>query len=278
MVLTPLAEDLVGPVRTILLQVRETLGTKPRFDAATATRHFSIAVSDYATAVLMTDVLRQARCDAPYITFELRSVGQRANEDLERGELDFLIAPEGYVSASHPSDVLFEDTFTCIAWSGNDAVGATLSLNEYLNLRHVVVKVGTTSEPSYDEQVLRRFNYKRRVELSVPSFSLAPQLVVETDRVATIQTRLALKYAEILPLKLVPLPIDIPPMVEMLQWHKAHDHDPAQHWFRELLKASVTKLPPACSAAAGTNLARCRAKEAPTSSRARGRPRGRGTG
>jgi DNA-binding transcriptional LysR family regulator len=230
-------------VQNILLQVREALGTKPRFDPATATRHFSIAVSDYVTVILMADVLRYAKCEAPYITFELRPVGQRANEDLEKGELDFLIAPEGCVSASHPTDVLFEESYTCIAWSGNESIGTTLSLEEYLNLGHVDVNVGTT--PAYDEQFLRRSNYKRRVEVWTPSFTLVPRLVVGTGRIATIMTRLALRYAEILPLKLVPLPMKIPPMVEVLQWHKAHDNDPAYHWLRWLLNDAVARLPTA---------------------------------
>jgi DNA-binding transcriptional LysR family regulator len=84
---------------------------------------------------------------------------------------------------------------------------------------------------------------KRRVEISVPTFGLAPQLVVGTSRVATITTRLAVKCAEHLPLKLVPMPIAIPPMVEMLQWHTVHDYDPASQWFRGLLREAVGDLP-----------------------------------
>jgi DNA-binding transcriptional LysR family regulator len=81
------------------------------------------------------------------------------------------------------------------------------------------------------------------VEISTPSFFLAPQLVVGTDRIATITTRLALKYAEILPIKLVPLPIEIPVLVELLHWHRAHNQDPAHLWFRQVLKAAVAALP-----------------------------------
>jgi DNA-binding transcriptional LysR family regulator len=102
---------------------------------------------------------------------------------------------------------------------------------------------GAEPPGNYDEQFLRRSNFKRRVEISVPTFNLAPQLVVGTGRVATITTRLAVKCAETLPLKLLPMPIAIPPMVEMLQWHKVHDYDPASQWFRRLLKDAVRDLP-----------------------------------
>jgi hypothetical protein len=40
------------------------------------------------------------------------------------------------------------------------------------------------------------------------------------------------------------MPIAIPPMVEMLQWHKVHDYDPANQWFRRLLKEAIRDLPP----------------------------------
>jgi LysR family nod box-dependent transcriptional activator len=244
MVLTPVAEGLVAPVREILLQIRGTLGSKPRFDPASSTRHLSVAVSDYVTDILMADVLRAARGQAPRITFELRPMGRRAGEDLESGELDFLIAPEGYVSPLQPTEVLFEDTFVCVVWAGNKAIGKTMTIEQYLDLGHVVVNVAGNEPPlNYDEHFLRQSNYRRRVEISVPMFSMAPQLVVGTDRVATITTRLAAKYAEIMPLRLLPLPIAMPPMVERLQWHKVHECDPAHHWFRGLLKTVVQSLP-----------------------------------
>ena len=243
MVLTPVAEALVAPVHQILLQVRGTLGSKPPFDPATATRHLSLAISDYVTDILMAEVLRVARCQAPNITFELRTVGRRATEDLDSGELDFLIAPEGYVSSSQPTEVLFEDTFTCVAWAGNTALGSIMTLEQYLDLGHVVVNVAGNEPPlNYDEHFLRQSNLRRRIEISVPAFSMAPQLVVGTDRVTTITTRLAAKYAKILPLRLLPLPIAMPPMVEMLQWHKVREDDPACQWFRGLIQTVVHGL------------------------------------
>ena len=245
MVLTPVAEGLAEPVHEILLKVRGALGSKPRFEPATATRHLSFAVSDYVIEILLADALRAARCEAPQITFELRPVGRRASEDLESGELDFLIAPDGYVSSSQPTDVLFEDTYTCVVWAGNTTVGKTLTLEQYLKMGHVVVNVAGNEPPmNYDEQFLRRAKIKRRAEVSVSAFSLAPQLVVGTNRIATITTRLATRYAKTLPLRLLPLPVVMPPMVEMLQWHRVHEYDPAHHWFRGVLKRVVQTLPP----------------------------------
>jgi len=242
MVLTPLADNLVQPLRDVLLQVHGTIATKPRFDPARSERRFSIAVSDYVTSVLMIDLLRHVKAEAPKITFELRPIGQPAGEDLERGDLDFLIAPEEYLAPVHPAELLFQDTHTCIAWAKNPHVGSSISLDQYLQLGHVIVRVGEGAAANHDERVLRRLNHRRLVEVVTPTFDLAPQLVVGTHRIATVPTRLACKYAKFLPLKLLPLPVDISPIHEKVQWHRAHSQDPANTWLRTQLKESVARV------------------------------------
>ena len=47
MVLTPLAESLVQPVRDCLLQIQRTVASKTEFNPATSTRKFCLAVSEY---------------------------------------------------------------------------------------------------------------------------------------------------------------------------------------------------------------------------------------
>jgi DNA-binding transcriptional LysR family regulator len=194
------------------------------------------------TSVLMIDLLRHVKAEAPKITFELRPIGQAAGEDLERGELDFLIAPEEYLAPVHPAELLFQDTHTCIACAKNPHVGSSISLDQYLQLGHVIVRVGEGAAANHDERVLRRLNHRRLVEVVTPTFDLAPQLVVGTHRIATVPTRLACKYAKFLPLKLLPLPVDISPIHEKLQWHRAHSQDPANTWLRTQLKEAVGRV------------------------------------
>jgi len=241
MVLTPLAEDLAQPVRDVLLQVQTTIASKPRFDPAASARHFTIAVSDFVTNVLMVEFLRGVRPLAPAITFEFRRVGKRASEDLEAGTLDFLIAPELYVSPAHPREVLFEETHSCIAWTKNRRVGAKISLEQYLTLGHVLVQIDETG-PNYDERMLRDLKHRRHVEVVTTSFEVVPQLVVGTERIATMATRLARKYAKGLPIRVLTVPVEIPPMIEVLQWHRAHDQDPAHVWLRSRLKDAVARV------------------------------------
>jgi len=237
MILTPLAQTLVKPVRNLLLQAQAAIATKSRFDPATSYRHFSVAVSDYVTTVYMADALAGIQKQAPHVTFELVPTSERAVEALEAGNLDFMIAPEIFASKLHPKMALFEDTHTIIAWTKNSRVAATISLADYLDLGHVAIHVGEGAGPNFDEMYLRRLKFKRRAEVVTHSFDVVPHLVVGTDRIATVATRLAKKYARFLPLRLIPLPFSLPPMREILQWHKYRDQDPAYTWLRGALSA-----------------------------------------
>ncbi|HXX01286.1 MAG TPA: LysR family transcriptional regulator [Candidatus Acidoferrales bacterium] len=242
MVLTPMAQSLVKPVRNLLLQAQATIATQARFEPATTRRRFSVAVSDYATTVFMADALKNLQHLAPHLTFELVPTSERAVEALEAGALDFLIAPEVFASKTHPKMPLFEDTHTVIAWTRNRSVRSKLSLDEYLSLGHVAVHVGEGAGPNFDELFLRRLKYKRRAEVIAHSFDVVPHLVVGTNRIATVATRLARKYARFMPLKLVPLPVHVPPMTEVLQWHKFHDRDTAYVWLRGVLIDQAARL------------------------------------
>ncbi|MGA8872143.1 MAG: LysR family transcriptional regulator [Candidatus Acidiferrales bacterium] len=241
MVLTPLAQGLVKPVRNLLLQAQATVATKVKFDASASHQHFSIAVSDYVATIFMADALSAIHKQAPHLTFELVPTSERALEALESGILDFHIAPEIFASKAHPKMPLLEDTHTVIAWNRNSRVGTKISLEQYLSLGHVAIHVGDGPGPNFDEHFLRRMKCKRRAEVVTHTFDVVPHLVVGTDRVATVATRLARKYAKFLPLKLLPLPVEIPPMIEVLQWHKYHDQDPAYIWLRNLLREVATR-------------------------------------
>ncbi len=138
MVLTPVAQSLVKPVRNLLLQAQATIATQVHFNPQTSRRRFSVAVSDYATTVFMADALKNIQRLAPHLAFELVPTSERAVEALEAGTVDFLIAPDVFATKAHPKMPLFKDTHTVIAWTRNRSVGTKLSLEEYLSLGHVV--------------------------------------------------------------------------------------------------------------------------------------------
>ncbi len=242
MVLTPLAEELAEPVRQLLLQIDAIIHRNPAFSPATSDRAFRLVMSDYVAATLMSHALPEIERQAPRIKVQVLVPGTRTDW-VERGEADLMVMPRQYLSANHPSEPLFEDDFVCIAWTGNTAIrGRSISLRDYLRLGHVVVRFGEQQEvPAFEEKFMEHFSEARRIEVVTTGFTLVPPLVIGTARIATLHRRLAEFSAQHLPLKILKPPVDMPSMVESVQWHTVRDTDPGLRWMRGLLKACCAK-------------------------------------
>jgi len=243
--LTPLAQSLVAPIHEIILRIDSAIAIEPAFKPAESKRHFSLTASDYVIRVFLLEVLERLHSEAPGITFEFRQSTGRVQDELESGEVDFVIGPEIDVMAEHPQEALFEDTYGVVAWTGNTAVGDTLTFDDYLGLGHVVFRTEHRGSPWLERWFAGRYGEVRRVEVAAPSFSLLPHLVVGTNRIATMQMRLARQYLSALPLKLIAAPLEVPKLIEILQWNVHRDMDPAGRWLRARLKEHAEKMDPA---------------------------------
>jgi len=243
MVPTPLGESLIEPVREILIKIKTTIETRPGFDPLSSTRRFSLMMSDFCATVLMLDVTRRAEKLAPHVTFEILSNNvEDPWEALDRADVDALVMPANLLRPEHPQEMLFEDNFVCIAWTGNDAVGETLALEQYLDLGHVTCQFNRGRTPMADEWFLQHHGHSRRIEVFTTTFNAVPLHVVNTRRIGTIHGRLARYYASILPIRLLESPVAFPVVVEAVQWHKLFDGDPGIAWLRQLLKDSAAQL------------------------------------
>lgn len=241
MALTPLGEALVGKVNDLILQLDATLTIRPSFDPHTARRAFSIVASDYLTQVLMLDVLREIHHEAPGITIEFRQPSNSAAVDLDNGEVDFVINPARFTSPSQDSVVLFEDSYHVVVDRDHAAVGHSVSLEQYKAARHVTLELN--GRPQFETWFAAEHGIPAHVEVVVNNFGLLPQLVLGTQRVATLHTRMALLAARQWPLRLVPLEFDAPRLVETLQWHRYRNADPASLWLRSKIIAHARAMP-----------------------------------
>lgn len=240
---TALAESLQHPVRELLVQADHTISALPAFDPSTSDRTFRIFVSDYTQMVLgpgLMALLQESRCSAR-IDF-LPQVAQ-PQRDLERGEADLLVLPEGLISPDHPHETLFKDDFACVVWAGSALARGTLTHERYLAAGHVVMRPSETGPgSSYEDWFVRRLGVQRRVEVTTYGFATAAPLVVGTERVATLHASLARLLCGTWPLVARPSPIPIPPMTQTIQWHRSRTRDPGLEWMRMRFREAASKL------------------------------------
>lgn len=234
MLLTPFAEELRSQVREILTLIDATMLSNPGFQPETSERHFRIACSDFVAEVVMIVAQREVSHRAPGISLDLLPiVSDDLLRSLERGDIDLVIAPEFYCHPTHAQAMLFTDTWACLAWADNQAVGATLGLEQYLAMDHVTLQ--PFEQVALDQRYFDEKKMQRRVKVTAPIFALIPRMLVGTKRIATVPSQLAATYDKIFPLKSVRLEFDIPPLVETLQWHPSRQRDVGLAWLRDII-------------------------------------------
>ncbi|WP_085316738.1 LysR family transcriptional regulator [Derxia lacustris] len=241
MALTPLAETLVEPVRDVLLRIDSTIVRRPEFDPAVASRTFRIAASDYIETVLLSAAITRAAELAPGITFHLQRVDAGVLDALTQGNVDMVVMPANYMRPEHPLEVLFTDSYSCVVWMGNAAIGDRIDFDDYLRLGHVVTRIRNAPSAMFDQEILERCGSARRIEVVVESFAALPQFILGTHRIATMQTRLAHHCARQLPLRVLPTPFKTAGLEEAMQWHRYQDGDPAMQWLRTLLRDAAAQ-------------------------------------
>ncbi|CAE6915422.1 Nodulation protein D 1 [Pseudomonas marincola] len=239
---TPYALELAKPVREVLITIRSSITTKQVFDPGTSKRHFRLVTSDYLISVLFARVIQHLQKEAPNVTFEMLGPSDNSGELLIRGEVDLMIVPERYIIEGHPSQLLFEEDHVCVVCKDNTKIGDSLSLEQYMQMGHISVGFGRTRHMSIEDWFMSQYGFNRRIEVITNDFNTLPQLVVGTERIATMHKRLAELYATYLPLRILPTPVQVPIMREYMLWHRSMDGDPMHRWIRERISQCIHNI------------------------------------
>src|SRR6202008_3914616 len=109
-----------------------------------------------------------------------------------------------------------------------------LSEQQYFSLGHVVAYFERRT--FVDEWFHNRYGDVLKIAAVAPNFTLVPLSVVATNHVAVVPIRLAQHYAAHMPLRILPPPIDIPEMIDVIQWKSYQAEDPGVLWLRDLIK------------------------------------------
>ena len=243
-VLSALAQNLQAPLKDILGQIETLLGQSIDFVPADAQRTFRVAMSDYGAAIVLPKLIVQLRMQAPgtsLVVIQDSRLGML--EQIEQGKIDLAVGVFAALSADVSSDVLFEETFTCLLNRRSLPENGVLDLDSYLARPHLLVSMDGNTQGEVDN-VLRSQGLQRRVAVNVPHWGTAPGMIAGTDLILTVATR----TLDNVPLgdTLVALapPLTVAPFNYVQVWHNRFNQDPGHRWLRELVKQVSTPSTP----------------------------------
>jgi DNA-binding transcriptional LysR family regulator len=229
------ATELMAPLHDVLKQLEAVVRQEPAFDALADTRRFTIAASDQAIAVLGFQLMQSwSEHAGPGVQLGFVVAEQSTSvERFERGEIDLLIGSERMVPVWTKARKLYDEHFVFVQRKGHPRGLAPLDLDSYCALGHVLVSTSGGSFFGFMDEHLQALGRARRVVLSVQHFTLVPELLARTDYVATLPSRLATRYRDVL--DVFDLPFKAGGFSLSVAWHPRNQADPGSVWLREKL-------------------------------------------
>jgi DNA-binding transcriptional LysR family regulator len=242
LVLTERARALAPLVGDAASALELVLGPAEGFEPGSARGWFAVAMNDEASVPVLGRFLARLQTLAPGLDVRVQALRRDSTQALESGQLELAVVPDvrgvpGFEALELDRFVLrpfFQDRFVVVSRRRRRFDRAA-----YLAAQHVVTTPLGESERTALDAALARAGDRRRVALTVPTFTQAVLAVAHSELVATVPRQLVAGVAPRLPTARPPVPFPCPP--QLLVWHPRNTANPRHRFVRELL-ASV--LPP----------------------------------
>lgn len=240
------ALELEPRVRELLAAYEALARPATVFDPATSTRRFVVTAPEYAEHLLMPSVLRLLRAQAPRVQVDVRTPDpERVYELLESGEVDLRLAWLLKPMQSLRSLQLFQDRMVYVADRGHPQIGERLTVSQFLQLPHVRTFGASVSATNrVIDEALDRLGRSLELVFHLQNFLTVPATVAGTDAIAPLPQRLAERFAQQYPLRLLEPPVRLPRIRYAAYWHERSQNDPGHRWLRQLVQQAAQALQP----------------------------------
>jgi DNA-binding transcriptional LysR family regulator len=229
MVPTPMAQNIIGPVRNALQLLRVSVQESRTFNPLQANKTFRISMTDLTEAVVLPPLFQRLRRLAPNVKIESMLAKRReTTKELAAGRLDFAMDAPLNTDPQVRHVKLLEDRYVCAMRRGHPQAKDKLSVEEYLSLSHIHISSRRSGLGMVD-LALGKMGQQRKIALRSQHYMMATQVIQQTDMAVTVPERFARRHD----LHQIPLPVDIPPLETHIYWHESTDQDPANRWMRE---------------------------------------------
>ncbi len=232
------------PLREIMAQLNR-LEVETKFNPATSNREFRIACADCIETSLLPRVIAKIIGAGPRIRAKLRLIDPAYDVSwaLEDGELDLAIDNSPNPREHLRIGGLYSDEVVCLMRADHPlAKNTRISLAQYLALSHLAPHPSSLRELGVIDGELAKIGYKRLVTATVPEFNMAPYVLTRTDLIFTTGRLFAEHYLRLLPLRIVPAPLELPPMKFYQLWHERSHVSASNRWLRQQVADVVKSL------------------------------------
>ena len=231
---TPYGIQLVASVRDALQSLRAGLDRHLEFVPGTSSRTFNIIMSDVSQMLYLPRLLARLSAEAPGLTLRVHALPPKAPHlVLGSGDVDLAVGAFSNLVTGCRQKPLYREQYVCVVRQDHPCFEQGMTAEAFCSVRQAVVNPRGYVHERIDRW-LARHKVPRTAKLYVPYFLSLPLVIAHSDLLVIMASRVAQMYAEILPLKIMPPPIELPAYDTRLFWHERLHRDPANRWLRGL--------------------------------------------
>ncbi|AOW82501.1 LysR family transcriptional regulator [Vibrio mimicus] len=236
--LTSKGERLRGELESSLNTIRHML-VEETFDPLHYSGVFTIGALDFEMMMIVPKLLARFQQRAPNLKLQIVAYNayMPLHDYLEQ-VADLLL----YSTDESPTNVfkqrLFSDNYAVVMCRQHPFANSPMTLERYCQSRHVIISGNGLGKTDMDHE-LERLNQEREVVASLPHFSMAPELLMNTDLIATLPKRLVTHLGGRYEIAVAELPFRTADFRVEQFWHLIHHHSPIHQWVRQEIKALV---------------------------------------
>ena len=230
---TARADELIQGVRMILAIATDRFLGSAAFDPVTSERTFTLHMTDPAETILLPLLVEAIARTAPQVHLRVRDVGEDSQALLAEGRVDLALGHLANVATDLYQQKLHDEHYVCVARAAHPRVQDGLTLEQFSSESHVVVAIAGTGhvhEPGFG-----RLKIAARIALEVSSYLAIGPVILRTDLIAVVPSRLASRLAAHDDIASFKLPLESPVFQVRQYWHPRSHRDPGNSWLRSSL-------------------------------------------
>lgn len=245
MVPTPRALALREEAAAVVRSLGALLGPGTGVDPAELRGTFTLQTADLVGAALAPGLLRLAGEEAPGVSFRLRAEEWEGAPALRDGRIDLEVGSIDHVDPETRVEELVSLRMVAAVRPGHPLTDGPVTAARLAAAPHVAVsRLGRFTGPL--DTALAELNLHRRVGIVLPSHLAAMTLAARSDVVCLVPAAPPgaapsplTGDAVALGLRLLDIPLTLPPVTIGMAWHPRHAADRAHHWLRDAVRRTL---------------------------------------
>jgi DNA-binding transcriptional LysR family regulator len=254
---TARALSMAPLIREAWRSLEAAIGT-PSFEPSKSARRFTIAASELVTTLIVPDLLRLLKREAPFLHLVIRpDSGIDLMDQISLGKIDVAIGTFSRMPERLQSHALF--TYDDVLITRSPKRLRKLSADTLSKITLVAVSLHSDHDDLAAQHGLSRqsemfdraaleaaFSASKRdfpITLLVPHFLALPALLAQTELAAIVPRPLAHSLARTHPLSIYEMPYKTKRATISVLWHERNEKDLSQEWLRDSLRRATETLP-----------------------------------